>query len=62
MQREVIEVCRGTFKIETGRIARQAGGAVFVSFGETKVLATATRGDAEDLDYFPLIVDYEEKF
>jgi len=43
-------------------MARQASGAVLVSFGETKVLATATRGEAEDLDYFPLIVDYEEKY
>ncbi len=62
MQREGIEVCRGPFKLETGRIARQASGAVLVSFGETRVLATATRGDAEDLDYFPLVVDYEEKY
>ena len=62
MPRQGIEVCRGPFKLETGWIARQASGAVLVSFGETKVLATATRGDAEDLDYFPLIVDYEEKY
>lgn len=62
MQSQVVEVCKGSLKIETGRMARQASGSVLVSFGETKVLATATRGEAEDLDYFPLIVDYEEKY
>ena len=48
--------------IETGRIARQAHGAALVSCGETMVIVTATSADArEDIDYFPLSVDYREK-
>jgi len=63
MERELVEASRGLFKLETGKIARQADGAVVVSFGDTKVLVTATRAEAEeDIDYFPLTVDYEEKF
>jgi polyribonucleotide nucleotidyltransferase len=50
------------FRIETGRFASQAGGAVFAQVGDTSVLATATssspRGDA---DFFPLTVDVEER-
>jgi len=49
--------------LETGRVAREAGGAVIVRLGDTMVLATATASDLprEDLDFFPLIVDFEEK-
>ncbi len=50
--------------IETGKIARQADGAVIVTYGETKVLCTAV-GVKEDLgnnDFFPLTVHYIEKF
>lgn len=57
-----IQVEKGGFKIETGKIARQADGACVVSFGDTRVLVTVVRDEAEDVDYFPLIVDYEEKF
>lgn len=49
--------------IETGRAARQAGGSVWVQYGETVVLATAT-GSAkpkEGQSFFPLTVDYNEK-
>ncbi|MDQ3953511.1 MAG: polyribonucleotide nucleotidyltransferase, partial [Actinomycetota bacterium] len=50
------------FRIETGRLAGQAGGAVLASVGETTVFAAATssapRGDA---DFFPLTVDVEER-
>ncbi|HIC95569.1 TPA: polyribonucleotide nucleotidyltransferase [Candidatus Bipolaricaulota bacterium] len=59
---KIIVESEGPFRLEAGRIARQADGSVLVTFGDTKILATATRGEAEALDYFPLIVDYEEKF
>jgi len=50
--------------LETGEIARQAGGAVLVTMGDTVVLVTATanRNLREGLDFFPLTVDYQEKF
>lgn len=49
--------------LETGRVAREAGGSVIVRLGDTMVLATATVSDVvrEDIDFFPLIVDFEEK-
>ena len=52
-----------TISIETGKIARQAHGAVVVQCGETMVLVTATTAAPrnEDIDYFPLSVDYREK-
>lgn len=59
---EVVEVQRGPWKLSTGRVARQADAAVLVEYGETVVLVTVTRGEAEELDYFPLTVDFEEKF
>ncbi len=50
------------FVIETGTVARQADGAVLVSFGESVVLVTATssRAPREGIDFFPLVVDYQE--
>ena len=52
-----------TLKLETGRIARQADGAIFASYGETVVLATAVAGNEprEGIDFFPLTVEYREK-
>ena len=51
-----------TLKIETGKLAKQADGAVTVSYGDTMVLVTAVAGPCrEDIDYFPLTVDYREK-
>jgi len=49
--------------IETGRIARQADGAVLVQYGETIVLVAAVTAPprSEDIDFFPLSVDYREK-
>jgi polyribonucleotide nucleotidyltransferase len=46
---------------ETGKLARQAGGAVVVRSGETMVLCTATVGNLRDVDFLPLTVDVEEK-
>ena len=50
------------FGFETGAVARQADGAVLVSFGETVVLVTATASKTirEGIDFFPLVVDYQE--
>jgi polyribonucleotide nucleotidyltransferase len=49
--------------LETGKIARQAHGAVVVTYGETTVLCTvvASRSVAPDQDFFPLSVHYQEK-
>jgi polyribonucleotide nucleotidyltransferase len=50
--------------LETGKIARQADGAVFASYGETTVLATvvAARKPKEGVDFIPLTCNYQEKF
>ena len=52
-----------TLTIETGKIAKQAGGAVVVTMGETMVLVTATadNGMREGIDFLPLTVDYQER-
>jgi len=52
-----------TLQIETGKVARQSGGAVLVSYGDTVVLVTATmsKEPREGIDFFPLTVDYEER-
>lgn len=49
--------------IETGKLAKQAGGAVLVRYGDTAVLVTATASaePREGIDFFPLTVDYEER-
>jgi polyribonucleotide nucleotidyltransferase len=54
---------RHTLTLETGEIARQAGGAVLVSLGETVVLVTvvAAKQAKPGQDFFPLTVDYQEK-
>src|SRR2546422_10616295 len=46
---------------ETGKLAKQANGAVVVSAGETLVLSTATAGNLRDVDFLPLTVDVEER-
>jgi polyribonucleotide nucleotidyltransferase len=51
------------FRIETGRLAKQASGAALVQFGETVVLAAASVSDTRsNLPFFPLLVEYREKF
>ena len=48
--------------IETGEIAKQAGGSVLVRYDDTVVLSTATASSvAKDTDFFPLTVSFEEK-
>jgi polyribonucleotide nucleotidyltransferase len=58
-----VEVGEQTISFETGRLAKQADGAVVVRSGDTMILATAVgRQDARpDADFFPLTVDVEEK-
>ncbi len=50
--------------LETGKVARQAQGAVVVTYGETEVLATvcAAKEVKADQDFFPLTVNYQEKY
>ncbi|HLB73959.1 MAG TPA: polyribonucleotide nucleotidyltransferase [Sedimentisphaerales bacterium] len=66
----MFDVCRvereiggRTLSIETGKIARQAHGAVIVQYGQTVVLVAAATAPprSEDIDFFPLTVDYREK-
>src|SRR5213083_2167850 len=62
---EVTRVCAeisGTeISLETGRMAKQASGAVVVRSGDTMVLCTATAGNVRDVDFLPLTVDVEER-
>jgi polyribonucleotide nucleotidyltransferase len=57
------EIGGRTLTIETGRIAKQADGAVVVRYGETMVLVTAVTAPPRfaDIDFFPLSVEYREK-
>ncbi|MBN2231883.1 MAG: polyribonucleotide nucleotidyltransferase [Deltaproteobacteria bacterium] len=58
-----IEVGRSNVVMETGKLAKQASGAILITAGETKVLVTAVaeRTGREGIDFFPLTVDYQEK-
>ncbi len=64
MKQEVtVELAGGKqLTFETGRIAKQASGSVFVSYGDLRVLATAVAAPdpKEGIDFFPLTVDYRE--
>ncbi len=64
IQKETIEWAGRPLTIETGRVARQADGAVMVTYGETTVLATAVgvKQVKEGVDFFPLTVNYQEKY
>ncbi|MEY4880358.1 MAG: polyribonucleotide nucleotidyltransferase [Pseudomonadota bacterium] len=64
IHREEIEWGGRPLILETGRIARQADGAVLATYGETVVLATAVgaREPKPGIDFFPLTVNYQEKF
>ncbi|MDK2823068.1 MAG: polyribonucleotide nucleotidyltransferase [Clostridia bacterium] len=61
--RKSLDVGGRKLTVETGRLAKQASGAVFVRYGDTAVLATATasKEPREGIDFFPLTVDYEER-
>ncbi|WP_019960364.1 polyribonucleotide nucleotidyltransferase [Woodsholea maritima] len=64
IHKETIEWAGRPLTIETGRVARQADGAVMVTYGETTVLATAVAAKSmkEGVDFFPLTVNYQEKY
>ena len=59
-----IEVAGKKISLETGKIARQADGAIIAQCGETVVLATVVGAKKvnPDVDYFPLSVNYQEKY
>jgi polyribonucleotide nucleotidyltransferase len=56
-----VEIAGQEISFETGKMARQASGAVVVRQGDTMVLATATIGNLRDVDFLPLTVDVEER-
>ena len=63
VHREVLEWAGHTLVLETGKIARQADGAVLATYGETTVLATVVgmKSPKPGQDFFPLTVNYQEK-
>ncbi len=56
-----VEIAGTEISFETGRMAKQASGAVVVRAGDTMVLGTATAGNLRDVDFLPLTVDVEER-
>lgn len=64
MKKYTISLAGRELTLETGRLAKQANGAVLVGYGDTTVLVTATmsKSPREGIDFFPLLVDYEERF
>src|SRR5881275_1807543 len=56
-----VEISGSEISFETGKMAKQASGAVVVRQGDTVVLATATAGNQRDVDFLPLTVDVEER-
>src|SRR5258705_4238904 len=56
-----VEIAGSEISLETGRMAKQASGAVVVRQGDRMVLATATAGGQRDVDFLPLTVDVEER-
>ena len=59
-----VEVAGKKISLETGKVARQADGAIIARCGETIVLATVVGAKKvnPDMDYFPLSVNYQEKY
>ena len=56
------EIAGKTFRIETGKLAKQASGAVTVQYGDTVTLVASVGAPGrEGLDFFPLTVDYRER-
>ena len=56
-----VEIAGREISFETGKLAKQASGAVVVRSGDTMVLCTATAGNLRDVDFLPLTVDVEER-
>src|SRR5438874_8617762 len=61
LARVSVQVGQQEISFETGKLAKQADGAVVVRSGETLVLCTATAGNPRDVDFLPLTVDVEER-
>ena len=61
VSRVSVEVAGKEISFETGKLAKQASGAVVVRAGDTMVLCTATAGNLRDVDFLPLTVDVEER-
>jgi polyribonucleotide nucleotidyltransferase len=59
--RVAVEIEGREISFETGKLAKQASGAVVVRSGDTMVLCTATAGNLRDVDFLPLTVDVEER-
>ena len=64
MKTFTMDVAGRELKATIGKVAAQANGAVFLQYGETTLLCTATASDKprDGIDFFPLSVEYEEKF
>ena len=59
-----LDVAGRSLIVEAGKLAKQAGGAVTVRYGDTQILATAvmSKNKSNVMGYFPLMVDYEERY
>ena len=59
-----MDIAGRTLSVDVGRVAAQANGAAFMHYGDTTVLCTATASEKprEGIDFFPLSVDFEEKY
>ncbi|WP_022854103.1 polyribonucleotide nucleotidyltransferase [Thermodesulfatator atlanticus] len=63
MHRVETEISGRKFVLETGKVAKQAHGAVWASYGDTVVLVTVVASDeAKDMDFLPLSVEYQEMY
>ena len=62
-KRYEMELAGRTLRVDVGRVAAQANGAVLIQYGDTVVLSTATASEKprDGIDFFPLSVDFEEK-
>lgn len=63
IKKKTLEIAGKTLTVETGRMAKQANGSVFMTYGGTSILVTATaeKEPREGTDFFPLTVDFIEK-
>ncbi|MBQ6414990.1 MAG: polyribonucleotide nucleotidyltransferase, partial [Butyrivibrio sp.] len=59
-----MELAGRTLKVEIGKVGKQANGCAFMQYGDTTVLCTATASakPRDGVDFFPLSVEYNEKF
>ena len=59
-----MELAGRTLKVTTGKVGKQANGCAFMQYGDTTVMCTATASEKprDGIDFFPLSVEYEEKF